>query len=255
MTAYNGGSYASRGGGGSASTAFSTGYAYGFPVTNLGARTLTVGIGSARDQSDSMNMVLAASVTLNLANTGANGRNVDTALAANKFYKIAIIGGAAGVASFAVNESDLSGYTLPAGYTYIRFIGFCKTDASSNIYGQTWLGNGIHRATRYQVDQTTLTVLTGGNQVVFTAVSCAAWLPPGLTRTYTLIDYTNFGLSWFVVRPGGSTLATPPITCDADGRYSFWVPLTTDASRNIEYRTLGPGEALTISITGYEMEL
>jgi hypothetical protein len=81
----------------------------------LSTEIVRIFAGACRSDDDTEDIVIAPGsfVTITITSTGANGRNVDTAEAANKWYAVYVIKDPATgtVAGFLINESDLA--TLP----------------------------------------------------------------------------------------------------------------------------------------------
>lgn len=108
-------------------------------------------------------------VTINTANSGANGLDTGTRTASNWYYLFIIYNGTtiAGLASLSANSP-----TMPSGYTYSLLVGavYCNSSNAFDLYDQ--VGERIYR------EETSNLLGSGGGVATFTLVSLAAIVPP-----------------------------------------------------------------------------
>jgi len=162
------------------------------------------------------------SETLNIANTGANGRDVvDNAGAeqASVWYHLFAIGKADGTLDAFASQvgypgSGTSIYTrLPSGYTFAGYIGAAYNDGSSNLRSFKQRG--------YVVGFGTVTALSAGGSGSNVDVSLASIVPPTARR--------HAGLA-YLVSTSGSSAGNLTISAEAATGHasrSFFNPVTS----------------------------
>lgn len=179
---------------------------------------VAIGTGRCRDDTDVLNIAISAVRSADITTTGAGGRNIDTAEQADKWYYLFIIADTTAVeteAAFLVNEDDIGAFTMPPGYDVKRRVGFVRNDASSDLRDFIMRGNGRQRQVSYNnVDRDDLNVFTDQEPIVWTAASCAEFVPP--TSIMCDLDcVADMGANdigeW---RPTGGTVG------DAQGRFT-----------------------------------
>lgn len=153
------------------------------------AATLTIAADAVvlSDSAGRLKRFSSLSETLNIANTGANGRDVvdnGGAEQASVWYHLWAIGQDNGTLDVFATQACYPGgptsiYTrLPSGYTWAGYIGAARNDASSNLVLMNQRGDAV--------SMVSLNVLSGGTNSSFTAVSLLAAVP--VTAREVLVD-------------------------------------------------------------------
>jgi hypothetical protein len=237
-----------------------TGYIRDCKVSWLSVTQVQIATGVCRSDDDTTDIQVSGVLTVDITATGANGRNVDTAEAANKWYAIYIIKNTAtgAIAGFLINEDDLLTFTWPVGYTKKRRVGWIRNNATSNLRDGVYIGKGSSRYFQYRVNYTELIALSAGSAVVYTNVDISEWVPPTSTyvRTNNFYD-PNTGASYFYLRPDGSSYATP-IYFSWGTTYpstDAFIDVETSTSQIIEYLVGNAADDLYIYIAGFYDEV
>jgi hypothetical protein len=246
--------------GGASTDRLDTGYVWGVVPSWLSASQIQISTGVCRSIDDSEDIRVAGVLTVDITATGANGRNIDTAEQADKWYEVNVIKNptSGAVAGFLINQDDVGAFTWPAGYTVRRRVGWIRNNNTSDIREGYYSGNGFHRKFKYRVNISELTALLNGNAVVFTDIDISEWVPP----TSRIVDINNNfaeggGGFIYYIRPRGSTYATP-----VNRAYSvdYWTTTVfmsaeTDNTQIIQYMLISALDALTIYCVGYDDEI
>lgn len=152
----------------------------GLSIAYATAATLTVAARAVvlANSAGRLKRFASLSETLNVANTGANGRDVvhnAGAEAASTWYHLWAIGKADGTLdSFAAPDCYPGSATsifsrLPAGYTFAGYLGAAYNDVSSNLLTFQQRGDLVACAAR--------TIVSSGSAIVLTSASLAAVVP------------------------------------------------------------------------------
>lgn len=237
-----------------------TGDIDGLKASWVSATQISIGVGSCRSDDDTEDIVVAATLTATITSTGANGRNVDTAEQANKWYALCVIKNptTSTVAAFLINQDDLGGFTFPAGYTVKRRVAWVRNDASSNLRKTNFKGRGKHRTVFYDVNAVTyLQALSSGSATSYTNVDVSEWLPPTSTRGFMSIYITPPLLiaSLAYIRPDGSSSASTSVFFSHYDDSSNGSEFETNASQVFEYQVNSSGTDLDIWILSYYDEV
>ena len=169
----------------------------GMNLTYLTASTFSVGAGQARDQSNTMDMLMGTSlvsgsgaggtkvlanstaVTVNTALRGAGGLDAGT-IANSTLYSVFAIGdsrgfnaGSALISAVAWNVSP----NMPMGYDSWRYIGSVATDGAAALRPFTQVGGSLDRTMHYQVPVAPGTPATAGS-VAYASVGVLGTLTP-----------------------------------------------------------------------------
>lgn len=223
------------------------------PAWNSNSQVV-IGVGSCRSDDNTEDIVVAAPLTVEITATGANGRNVDTAEQANKWYAVCVIKNPAtgAVAGFLINEDNLGAFTYPAGYTKKRRVGWIRNDNSSNLRAGKYFGCGSSRKWQYDVDRSVMLALTGGSATVFTDIALAQFVPPGQIGVEITGVYDPYGTSFCDFRPNGSSVAYPVFfTYQSTAPESFQIEMYTDSSRIIEYKCFNALDSIDVYVMGF----
>jgi hypothetical protein len=131
---------------------------------------VTLGVGSVRDSTDVIDIVVTAPVVLTMP------ADLDTGVeAADTFYDIIITRSSGGTigGNFVVRGAAP---TLPGGTTFRR-VATVRNDSGSDFVPYLQQGGGRERTYLYTNVNTARLVLTAGVATVATAVSCASLIP------------------------------------------------------------------------------
>jgi len=247
------GSYVSRAEQGG-SVALPTGYVHRVIPAWASNSTVSIGVGACRSDDDTEDIVVSSPLTVYITATGANGRNVDTAEQANKWYAVCVIKNPAtgAVAGFLINEDNLGAFTYPAGYTKKRRVGWIRNNNSSNLRNGKYFGCGGSRKWQYDTERTEMLALSGGSATVFTDINLAQWVPPSQIGVEITGVYDPFGTSFCDFRPNGSSVADPVFfTYQSTAAESFQIEMYTDSSRIIEYQCFNAADSIDIYVMGF----
>jgi hypothetical protein len=230
-------------------------YISGSNLTWLTNSTIRIEIGEMRDDSDSADFAVTAALTADITATGANGRNIDTAEQANKWYSVNVIRNptTGTLAAFLINEDDVGAFTYPAGYTQKRRVGWVRNNNASNFRYSLYMGDGSWRQIIYDVDRNTqLQALNNANAVVFTNVDLSEWVPPTENHVYLMSEFDPFGTSFVAFRPNGSTVVgTVKFHEESTEPASQMFDMETDSNQIIEYVVGGAADDEDLFIVGY----
>lgn len=241
-----------------AAAALPVGYLYDGLVSWSSVSQVQIATGACRSDDDTQDIVIASPLTVNVASTGANGRNVDTAEQASKWYAVCAIKNPTSgvVAGFLINEDDLGGFTYPAGYTVKRRLGWIRNNGLSNFYAGHYHGIGHYRKWLYDEDRSNLIILFSG--AVFAPswgnIDCSSEIPPTSNCGCFEMSYYRGAASPSGVdfRPNGSSIADP--LCfqytNADP-VSMPFELTTDSAQIIQYQNHNNGDFVNVYIRGW----
>ncbi len=116
-------------------------YLSGLNTSNSGGdaeHDILVRPGSAKDQGNAFDLRLPGTIIKRLdapwaVGTNQGGLEIGTALSANTWYYIYLIGSTDGTLTDVLFSISAAMPTLPSGYTYSRRIGSLRTDATSNV--------------------------------------------------------------------------------------------------------------------------
>jgi hypothetical protein len=219
---------------------------------------IVIAIGSCRSDDNTEDIVVSAPLTVDITATGANGRNVDTAEQANRWYAVYVIKnlGTGNVAGFLVNENDLATFTWPPGYSKKRRIGWIRNNNSSNFRDGKYIGAGITRKWQYNAEKTELAALLGGNAVIFTDINLDGWVPPGqigVEITGAREPAPSYTFCYF--RANGSSIATPVYFTYEYLAAAYHIEIYTDSSRIIEYQCANAGDSLDVYVAAFYDDL
>lgn len=233
---------------------FHTDYLKNLLVSRFSATQVQIAAGVCRDDADSQNIVNAATLTVNIAVTGANGRNVDTAEQSNKWYGVYVIKNptTGTVAGFLINEDDIGAFTYPAGYTVKRRVGWIRNDGSGNLRDGRYFGLDSWRKFQYWVERPSLLALSGGSSAAFASVDLSEWVPPTSMLCELNLLYDPFGTSFADLRPNGSTINDPhSFVYESTAPSNTVLELGTDSSQVIQYQVFNVLDNLDIYVCGF----
>lgn len=234
-------------------------YIMGAEITWVSNTQVSIGLGEMRDDTDSADFVITAVLTADITTTGANGRNVDTAEQANKWYAIHVIRNptTGALAAFLINEDDLGAFTYPAGYTQKRLVQWVRNNNSSNFRFSTYFGRGSFRMAIYDVDRNAeLQALNNAASLGWANVDLSEWVPPTENHVYLTSELDPFTTSFCGFRPGGSTVVgTVKFHEESTEPSSMMFEMETSSSQIIQYITGNLNDDEDLFIAGYYAEV
>lgn len=226
-------------------------YVTNLQVARASATTLTVAAGQARDSTNVLDMVLAASTTLDAATNGANGLDAG-ALANATWYAVHIISSSLNERKTAtLLSTSATAPTMPPGYDTFRRIGWVLTDGSAEFLAVDIYGNGNERVYKWDAIVTELNAV--GN-TSYTDVDMASSVAP----TANLVD-----LNWKLVpqaagnisllrKNGSSATANPQLIASVVSvAGSGSITMNCDDDQIIEYKTAHADDDLTLYVVGF----
>lgn len=232
------------------------GYANWSGLVFLNSTKVDVTAGSWRDDADSFNLVLASNTTVDLTIVGPGGRQTGSAIGANDWVGIYVIGDTSGVnATNVLAIVDGATFSEP-GFDVIRRVGWTKNLSGSII---PFLTSGRARDITYQFDDSgnDLRVLDTGNDLVFTSVDCSAGIPPGgALGKFTWAVATTGSSQSFSVRTAGDTGTSDSqkLSTGNNSTGNFMHSqgeLMTDSSQAVEYLVSNANADGRIFINGF----
>jgi hypothetical protein len=244
-------------------------YVNGLQIVNTPSNTPVPTIlmlnGAARDSTNTSDIILSNTITLDITKVGANGLDIGTAIQ-NAFYAVYVIGDStdnnptAGLFSLApASDTDtLPTPHLPLGYDMYRRVGWILTQAGIVISSFAQSGVGQSRTYYYFGP---INVLTGGSSTTYVSVDLFTCVPPIaqpelsainevlLNVNYTpssathYVEFNDFSINGVfsngIVQFGGGVAAL-----------QFGSVRVPSRRQKIFYR-VASGDALTLSVTGY----
>ena len=139
---------------------------------------INLGPGSARDDTDTVTMVLPATETIDFTVNGAGGLDVG-ALAPSSAYSLWMIGDADGNARGLGSLSQLAP-TLPGTHPYKRRVGWGWTDAGGGFYPFYYVGRGSWRLHSMAYRDQNDTVIAGAlSSTTYETIAWTGHVPPG----------------------------------------------------------------------------
>jgi len=257
----SGGSFSSAAAAGAVASTLPYLYVGGCRVSWNSVSQVQISVGQCRSDDNTQDLVVAGTLTADITTTGANGRNVDTAETADKWYAVYVILNptTSTVAAFLINEDDVGAFTFPAGYTVKRRVGWVRNDSGSDFRDFRSTGGGFARQVFYNEDRSNLLALWMGSSTTWSTVSCAEWIPPdqilGRFNGYTWAGSEQY-VEWRVT---GSTLAIAAgmwatQTPDLGGLGANWEH-PVDSSRQIDYRVSSGSSDADLFVYGYVDDL
>lgn len=235
------------------------GYVDGLTVSRPSATTVQIGAGRCRDEDDTFDIVVASDLLIDITATGALGRNVETAEAADTWYAVMVLGDSTNVlpsSVMLVNAADLGTFAFPTGFNKKRRNGWMRNDASSALRNIQTQGQGRDRRVVYGFStRTDLTVFTNQEPTVFTPADLSEWVPPTSVEAELFVEVDSSNDDFVEFRTPGSGLA------NGDGRRFYGkgqdfqgrtYDAVLDGSQITEFRRNGiTGTGASLFVYGY----
>jgi len=229
-------------------------YIEGLLVSYNDTTKLDVASGQARDQSNTNDIELASSVTIDASNNGKNGLDTGS-LANNTIYAVYVIGNSRDNAdAAAIVSSDLSQPVLPKDYDMYRRIGYVRTDGSAEFLKFYMYGNGHNREVWYDVARS---VLSNGTSTTYAEIDLSDDMPSLSTTVILDVAYTPNAATNVAELRNIESSAT-----DGQVRFGYGVaaaqvgmvrvPAGLDSGDvKIEYKVANGSDDLDIGLQGY----
>lgn len=230
-------------------------YVNNFPIAVASNTTLTVGAGICRDSTNTFDMELTSTITINAAANGLNGLDTGT-FAASKVYAVYVItdpysGNPAG----AMISLSLTAPTMPFGYGAFRLVGYAITDSSIHFLPAYIAGNNNYR--QFVFDAPQATAVTAGNATSYTAVNLSA-LVPAVDNTPVSIAYAftpGAASRTFNLTPGNATgnalTITGQVTSVVVSNLATVMAKVTAGIPEVDYKVANSGDAVAINVAGF----
>jgi len=238
-------------------------YANGLGISNNVATPntkLDVASGSILDSTGTFQLSLAASVTVNAANTGLNG--IDTgALAASTLYAVLLVSDpVTQQPAGAMISLSATAPLLPFGYSAFACVGFIATDASTHFLKGYWTaGNSSSRLFMYDAPQAT--AITAGAATSYTAVGLGA-LVPAVDNTpvwvASALTPSAAGRGVFLQPAGGTGNAVSilgQVTSVVVNSNSLVMSKLATGVASVAYRVSTGTDAVALSVAGYQFNI
>ncbi len=121
------------------------GYIDGLLLSQASTTTIGIAAGVAKDKTNAVSMAVTTAWTKSTGAwaAGSTSGGLDTgSIAASTWYKVFIIAKTDGTTDFIFTTAAVAtGPAMPSGYTYFRYIGSVRTDASSHFLAFTQVGD------------------------------------------------------------------------------------------------------------------
>ncbi len=179
----------------------------GLEIAIASTTTATVLLGQARDSTNTNDILLNATVTLNAATTGINALDTGV-LVLSTLYALYVVGDSTNVnPSGVVLSLSTTAPLLPVGYDMFRKIGYLRTDASVHFLAGYWSGSSNERTFVYDVP--IATAVTAGASATYAAVTLTTFVPA--VQNLLVKVETNW-----TANAAGDTLALQPFSAVGD---------------------------------------
>jgi hypothetical protein len=168
-----------------------TAYITGMTLNRNSVSVVRVDAGSARDSTDTTNIVLSTNQITNITNSGAGGLDTGSE-SASTWYAIHAIGDSTGsnpgTSMFSLSPTAP---TMPNGYDVFRHVGWVYNNSDSNFYDWDQTGQGMSRRIHYDETFASVRVLNGGSATTRTDVDCSAFVPPDSDYITVRVDFST----------------------------------------------------------------
>lgn len=221
--------------------------------------TLTVPAMQLRDSTNSADIVLASTITINSAVVGAAGLDTGT-IAASTWYYIHVVGDTtAKLASTAIISASSTAPVLPFGYNVFALLGFALTDGSSHFLKMYVTGNGGGHSFYWDAKVSVST----GTATSYAAVSLITAVPPlSLVEVMLIPSYTpaTAGNTYQLRTTGSSSTSVVSIVGPVISQVNT-VPITICAALDgsshpsIDYKLANSSDALTLNVMGFKYNI
>lgn len=235
-------------------------YVTDLPVAYATATTLTLGLGQARDSTNTYDIKVDAALTLNTAVSGAGG--LDTgAIANNTTYGVYVLFDPSGaLVTSCLLSASLTAPLMPSvnntQYGAFRLVDFVQTNGSAQILPFINTGKNSERFKQYV---TPIAVSTGGTATSYTSLPLALAVP--LDTTVNRIGKVKFqylfapaaASNLFKLKPTGGAADVVVVTAQVsavniDGQVDL-LPV----GNSVDYLVSAGSE--TLQVIGYDFSL
>jgi hypothetical protein len=232
-------------------------YVNNLQIARASTTTLTMAAGKCRDNTDTYDIEVDSTLTINGAVTGANGLDTGS-LANNTWYAVHAIGDSTNYETgAALLSTSATAPSLPSGYNVFRRIGWALTNGSAQFIAFYANGNGSERFIQWDAP---ISVLAAGTETTFTPVSLAGAMPLQATLVYLNAAYTpNSATNTAQLRPTGSSVAedSAPIIIGcgvaAAQRIALpgFLPQLATGNPSLDY-LVQASDSLSLTVRGYQ---
>lgn len=224
----------------------------GLVVSRPSTSTVQIGVGEARSDDDTADIIVTGAITVDITNTGINGRNVDTAEQADKWYAVyLLLNPTTGVVGgMLVNEDDIPGWTRPAGYTKERRVFWVRNNSSSNIRDFFVDGDGHFRQVTWRLELSARNVLNSGSSTGWSNVDCSEFIPPTSITGWYEHYFDPYSTDNFETRANGESYTFMWLSESVLGSGAMWI-CNVDGNQILEYRVGSVLSDLWLYCMGY----
>jgi len=223
---------------------------------------VNIAAGSILDSTGTYQLTSTSSITINAASNGLNGLDTGTFLA-SKVYAVFLV--ADPVTLQPIGAMISLSYTaplMPFGYSAFALLGFITTDSSVHFLKGYWTDtDSASRLFMYDAPQ--ITAVSAGNATSYASggISLAAFSPAiDNLPVWIYSDFTPGAASRTLsMQPGGATgdaiIITGQVTSVHVTSNSYLMSRLVTAVPTIAYKVANSGDAVAISVAGYQYSL
>ncbi len=145
--------------------------------------------GTARDSTDTVNIILPDFKTADITTSGTGGLDTGTE-SADTWYAIHVIGDSKEIVETdTLLSTSVTGPTLPPGFDTFRRVGWVRNDASSDFLDWEQTGTGRTRRIHYDETINTQQVLNDGSATTMTDIDLSSFVPPTSSFTSLMVEF------------------------------------------------------------------
>jgi hypothetical protein len=235
-------------------------YANGLKITNDATtpdEIIDIATGSILDSTGVYQLSVDSVLSPSIVSSGLNGLDTGT-VAASKVYAVYVVADpVTQQETGAIFSLSLTGPLMPFGYSAYALIGFVVTDATADILLGSWTaGNDARRS--FFFDAPIATAITAGNATTYTAVSLAAFVPAVEdTPVSVAYSFTPGAASRALnLTPGNgvgnAVTITGQVTSVVVSGNAQVLAKVTSAVPEIDYKVANSGDAVALSVAGFD---
>jgi len=218
---------------------------------------IDINIGKCIDSDDSFNMILDASITVDIGISGAGGLDTGSE-SSDAWYAVYLI-----MDSTEVNTAkglfslSSSSPTMPSGYDAFRRVGWVRNNSSSNFLKFYQVGNGNKKWMFYITTKSDVAVLSSGSATTFTTVNLSSFVPSTsnfVSFLYALDTFTTAGDVGFRI-PGSTVSRENSLSFVQPGANTIGCQIGNlempVKNQEIEYEVDNSNDDMSLYIRGY----
>jgi len=222
------------------------------------ASTVKIEPGVCVDEDNTLFFRSNNDITVDITVSGANGLDTGSETS-DTWYAVYVIADSTGQSAIAgLFSLSATAPTLPTGYNKFRRIGWIRNDAASNILKFSVRGDSNDRMVSYDVERSTVNILTGGNATTYADVNASAFIPPTSRVGVLHMHFDPQSASnTLQIREDGSTITNSLYHFAAGGAQVFriHVEIPVSSSQIFEYKVTNTNDTFDVHILGYRETL